>query len=375
MTKLAHCIAPPLSSWAHEIAAALHIIFEKDVHAWPFIGYFEQIVNGLLLSYKVGPLPIDLFTFIFPVISKEVPLRCLFELHGFSEQCELQDLIQFRFPAGKYLVARVVDGRNIRANDFASSLSTLAGLEAIVGKGRIDKLVVSTSCTRLSTLSTRQIKLDSEIKGMLLWLKSYQVNALAKVLAGEKDEVVLTTKVIHASSMISEKEYVLKAIKEELNIDVLVHGEPEDQHSVRQIIQSFRCAGNAFKGPHDIFHVLAIHLGFDMKQSLIVSFNGIWLLFLSNHFQTAVYGVGVEFGSSLVHPLVGEVLLISLNNVIGHSDALQSDNVMTYDNIVSVLGKICQFHRDGSDAAKGEVVGSGLGGAEGGGGWRQHHAI
>ncbi|XP_042374644.1 probable alpha,alpha-trehalose-phosphate synthase [UDP-forming] 8 [Zingiber officinale] len=33
------------------------------------------------------------------VISKEVPLRCLLELHGFREQCELQDLIQFRYNA------------------------------------------------------------------------------------------------------------------------------------------------------------------------------------------------------------------------------------------------------------------------------------
>ncbi|KAG6479558.1 hypothetical protein ZIOFF_063025 [Zingiber officinale] len=72
------------------------------------------------------------------------------------------------FPAGKYLVVGVVNGRNIRANDFASSLSALVSLEAIVGK---DKLVVSTSCTRLSTLSTRQIKLDTEIKGLLLCLQ------------------------------------------------------------------------------------------------------------------------------------------------------------------------------------------------------------
>lgn len=38
-------------------------------------------------------------------------------------------------PAGKYLFAGVVDGRNIWANDLASSLSTLQALEAIVGKG------------------------------------------------------------------------------------------------------------------------------------------------------------------------------------------------------------------------------------------------
>ncbi|XP_042385378.1 importin-5-like [Zingiber officinale] len=69
--------------------------------------------------------------------------------------------------------------------------------------------------------------------------------------------------------------------------------------------------------------------------------------------QAAVYGVGVcaEFGGSVFRPLVGEALF-SLNNVIGHPDALQSDNVMAYDNAVSALGKICQFHRDGIDAAK-----------------------
>ena len=39
------------------------------------------------------------------------------------------------FPAGKYLFAGVVDGRNIWANDLASSFSTLQALEAIVGKG------------------------------------------------------------------------------------------------------------------------------------------------------------------------------------------------------------------------------------------------
>ncbi|XP_074557446.1 uncharacterized protein LOC141813385 [Curcuma longa] len=69
--------------------------------------------------------------------------------------------------------------------------------------------------------------------------------------------------------------------------------------------------------------------------------------------QAAVYGVGVcaEFGGSVFRPLVGEALS-SLNNVIGHPDALQSDNVMAYDNAVSALGKICQFHRDAIDAAK-----------------------
>lgn len=45
------------------------------------------------------------------------------------------DLIKGGFPNGKYLFAGVVDGRNIWANDLAASLSTLNGLEGIVGKG------------------------------------------------------------------------------------------------------------------------------------------------------------------------------------------------------------------------------------------------
>ncbi|CAN6439910.1 unnamed protein product [Victoria cruziana] len=45
------------------------------------------------------------------------------------------DLIKEGFPAGKFLFAGVVDGRNIWANDLASSLITLHELESIVGKG------------------------------------------------------------------------------------------------------------------------------------------------------------------------------------------------------------------------------------------------
>lgn len=44
--------------------------------------------------------------------------------------------------------------------------------------------------------------------------------------------------------------------------------------------------------------------------------------------------------------------LSRLNNVIRHPNALQSDNVMAYDNAVSALGKICQFHRDSIDSAQ-----------------------
>ncbi|KAK9272999.1 hypothetical protein L1049_017806 [Liquidambar formosana] len=69
--------------------------------------------------------------------------------------------------------------------------------------------------------------------------------------------------------------------------------------------------------------------------------------------QAAVYGLGVcaEFGGAVFKPLVGEALS-RLNVVIRHPNALQSDNVMAYDNAVSALGKICQFHRDSIDSAQ-----------------------
>ncbi|KAJ8643483.1 hypothetical protein MRB53_005231 [Persea americana] len=69
--------------------------------------------------------------------------------------------------------------------------------------------------------------------------------------------------------------------------------------------------------------------------------------------QAAVYGIGVcaEFGRSMFKPLVGEALS-RINAVIRQPNALQSENVMAYDNAVSALGKICQFHRDSIDAAQ-----------------------
>ncbi|XP_010917850.1 5-methyltetrahydropteroyltriglutamate--homocysteine methyltransferase 1 [Elaeis guineensis] len=93
------------------------------------------------------------------------------------------------FPIGKYLFAGVVDGRNIWANDLAASLNTLNDLEAVVGK---DKLVVSTSCSLMHTAVdlVNETKLDAEIKSWLAFAaqKVVEVNALAKALAGHKDE-------------------------------------------------------------------------------------------------------------------------------------------------------------------------------------------
>ncbi|KAL6585568.1 hypothetical protein OROMI_002212 [Orobanche minor] len=102
---------------------------------------------------------------------------------------ETLELIKGGFPSGKYLFAGLVDGRNIWANDLAASLATLQSLEGIVGK---DKLVVSTSCSLLHTAVdlVNEPKLDQEIKSWLAFAaqKVVEVNALAKALAGQKDE-------------------------------------------------------------------------------------------------------------------------------------------------------------------------------------------
>ncbi|CAN1245789.1 5-methyltetrahydropteroyltriglutamate--homocysteine methyltransferase 1 [Linum grandiflorum] len=173
------------------------------------------------------------------------------------------DLVKSEFPKGKYLFAGLVDGRNIWANDLAASLSTLEALEAVVGK---DKLVVSTSCSLLHTAVDliNETKLDDEIKSWLAFAaqKVVEVNALAKALAGHKDEKFFSANAAALASRKSSprvnneavqkavsffdrknvsltispedydkaiKEEIEKVVKlqEELDIDVLVHGEPE----------------------------------------------------------------------------------------------------------------------------------------------------
>ncbi|PUZ37288.1 hypothetical protein GQ55_9G107200 [Panicum hallii var. hallii] len=85
MLRLARCTAPPLCNWAPEIAAAIRVIsvgdfemvldlmpviMEEDSKKKPSSGLFEQIVNGLTIACKAGPLPADSFTFIFPIMER-----------------------------------------------------------------------------------------------------------------------------------------------------------------------------------------------------------------------------------------------------------------------------------------------------------------
>lgn len=59
------------------------------------------------------------------------------------------DLIKEGFPSGKYLFAGVVDGRNIWANNLATSLSSLQAIEGIVGKGTYFYCITINICHTL----------------------------------------------------------------------------------------------------------------------------------------------------------------------------------------------------------------------------------
>ncbi|XP_031258500.1 5-methyltetrahydropteroyltriglutamate--homocysteine methyltransferase 1-like [Pistacia vera] len=124
------------------------------------------------------------------------------------------DLIKGGFPHGKYLFAGVVDGRNIWANDLAASLSTLQELEGIVGK---DKLVVSTSSSLLHTAVdlVNETKLDKEIKSWLAFAaqKVVEVNALAKALAGQKDEAFFSSNAAAQASRKSSPRVTNEAVQ------------------------------------------------------------------------------------------------------------------------------------------------------------------
>ncbi|KAK4487622.1 hypothetical protein RD792_005728, partial [Penstemon davidsonii] len=85
MVKLSRCTVDPLCNWAIEIATALRLIATEEIAFLlelfppvgegedteaPSLGLFERLVSGLSISCKSGPLPVDSFTFIFPVIER-----------------------------------------------------------------------------------------------------------------------------------------------------------------------------------------------------------------------------------------------------------------------------------------------------------------
>lgn len=84
MIMLAKCSVAPLNNWALDLATALRLIATEESHrlcniipsdgdrvpkGGLFLGLFERIIMGLSVSCKTGPLPVDSFTFVFPVTS------------------------------------------------------------------------------------------------------------------------------------------------------------------------------------------------------------------------------------------------------------------------------------------------------------------
>ncbi|THG08932.1 protein ILITYHIA [Camellia sinensis] len=85
MVKLSRCTAAPLCNWALDIATALRLIVTDEVNVlWdlipsfgegetndrPSFGLFERVINGLSVSCKSGPLPVDSFTIVFPIMER-----------------------------------------------------------------------------------------------------------------------------------------------------------------------------------------------------------------------------------------------------------------------------------------------------------------
>lgn len=82
MVKLSRCTAPPLCNCALDIATALRLVVTEEDRLLldmipsvgqgeaddrPSLSLFERIINALSVSCKSGPLPVDSFTFVFPV--------------------------------------------------------------------------------------------------------------------------------------------------------------------------------------------------------------------------------------------------------------------------------------------------------------------
>lgn len=90
MIKLSRCTAPPLSNWAFDISTALRLIVTDEVRLLldvmpsiadeegderQSISLFERILDGLSITCKSGPLPVDSFSFVFPVSSSTLPMH------------------------------------------------------------------------------------------------------------------------------------------------------------------------------------------------------------------------------------------------------------------------------------------------------------
>ncbi|KAG9151609.1 hypothetical protein Leryth_019963 [Lithospermum erythrorhizon] len=85
LIKLSKCTAEPLCNWGLETATALRLIATAEVDVLTDLissvgeelsnerhagSLFERVINALSVSCKSGPLPVDTFTFVFPIMER-----------------------------------------------------------------------------------------------------------------------------------------------------------------------------------------------------------------------------------------------------------------------------------------------------------------
>ncbi|CAK9222783.1 unnamed protein product [Sphagnum troendelagicum] len=138
----------------------------------------------------------------------------------------------------RILFAGVVDGHNIWANDLAASVTVIEEMQHALGKEN----VVSTSCSLLHTAVDlkNETKLDADLKSWLAFTaqKISLLPMLLHMLPGGLLQGCTTglfkrliTEQDYEKAINAEIDSVVK-LQEELDVDVLVHGEPEYAQSV-----------------------------------------------------------------------------------------------------------------------------------------------
>ncbi|MFS7937446.1 putative armadillo-like helical, translational activator Gcn1, TOG domain-containing protein [Helianthus anomalus] len=84
MVKLSKCTAHPLCNWGFDIATALRLIATTEPHVSrdqlsslsegdtgrSSLSLFERVMHAISVSCKSGPLPVDSFSFVFPILER-----------------------------------------------------------------------------------------------------------------------------------------------------------------------------------------------------------------------------------------------------------------------------------------------------------------
>ncbi|MCA9834700.1 MAG: 5-methyltetrahydropteroyltriglutamate--homocysteine S-methyltransferase [Thermomicrobiales bacterium] len=123
----------------------------------------------------------------------------------------LNAIQQYGFPAGKTLVAGVVDGRNVWKNDLRTSLSLLQTIESFAPEAKIH-VGASTSLLHVPITIARETHLDDDVKNWLAFAneKLTEIATLAKGLTDGEDAIaaeLAESDAVQALSRASERRF------------------------------------------------------------------------------------------------------------------------------------------------------------------------